>query len=37
MLHEQLGPDLGEEVGGGQARHYSIRLASSPISWLLIS
>jgi hypothetical protein len=36
MLDEELGPDLGEEVGGGQARHDPIRL-SAPISWLLIS
>ncbi len=37
MLDKKLGPDLGEEVGGRQARHYSIRLAASPISWLLLS
>jgi hypothetical protein len=37
MLDKKLGPDLGEEVGGRQARHDPIRLASSPIGWLLIS
>ncbi len=37
MLDKELGPDLGEEVGGRQARHNTIRLASPPISWLLIS
>jgi hypothetical protein len=36
MLDQELGPDLGKEVGGRQARHNSVRLAS-PISWLLIS
>jgi hypothetical protein len=36
MLDKELGPDLGEEVGGGQARHYSVRLPA-PISRLLIS